>query len=128
MRTKKITLLLAVWLAMAKPALAIVYPQVALGGGYQTILIVNNMSNEALQEVRLYLYQGALQPWIGSWSINGTSPRMVTGDFHTGFLVLFGSTSQRYECDFSGVNVAVGISGPQAVDKLAFQNPCRLVR
>ena len=72
MRIIKIILCLAVWLCTAPPALAIVYPQVALGGGYETLLIVTNMSN-ASGGVQLYLQQGAFQRWAGSWSVNGTT-------------------------------------------------------
>lgn len=59
-------------LAPAAPAYAITYPQLALGGGFQCVLLVSNRSGAAWQGTAT-LRQGNEQPWSTPWSLNGAS-------------------------------------------------------
>jgi len=50
---------------------AYTFPQLAIGGGYETVLIVSSKTN-LNWEGRLRVRQGNNQRWVGTWSINGS--------------------------------------------------------
>ena len=48
-----------------------IWPQLALGGGYECIVIITNKSTRFFQPVSLSLMQGNGEPWSGEWTVNG---------------------------------------------------------
>lgn len=69
---KKVFCLFAAWLFYMVPIYARTWPQLALGGGFDCVLIViNKTSFEWTGEFRLY--HGNLETWSAPWKLNGLS-------------------------------------------------------
>ena len=110
-------LILSGWLAVAVRATT--FPQLALGGEYQCVLMVTNKTGAAWQGTAL-LRQGNNQAWSTAWAVNGvdrsgsttfdislaaggTAKFILTGDAsaRAGYLLLAGKTG------FSTTGIAV---------------------
>ena len=68
---------------------AVAFPQLALGGGYEVILLVSN-NGTATWEGKASLRQGNEQPWAGNWAVNG----VASGGSDFDILLTGGSTKK----------------------------------
>jgi len=88
--------------------LATTYAELAIGGGYECVILVSNTTAFAWRGA-FYLYQGLDQPWVGTWSVvnalkhtansfvatvpgNGTVKLQIKGDdlVRDGYLRMYG--------------------------------------
>ncbi|MBP1609136.1 MAG: hypothetical protein H6Q04_1371 [Acidobacteria bacterium] len=65
-----ISVMLVLMLASYANAQTIAFAQLALGGGYESVLIISNQVDSAWRGTAK-LFTGNRQPWEGAWSING---------------------------------------------------------
>jgi hypothetical protein len=59
-------------IVLSLPVAAVTYPQLALGGGYQCVVLVSNKTPFEWAG-KFYLYQGQKARWSGTWAVNGKS-------------------------------------------------------
>ena len=95
-------------LVLPLPCLATTYSELALGGGYECLILISNMKAIEWHGV-FFLYQDSDQPWSGTWSVvnaqkqlpnsfvavvpaNGTVKVQIKGDgvVRDGYLRMYG--------------------------------------
>ncbi len=98
---KVMRIFLFLLLAFPSTAFSITFAQLALGGGYETIIMVSNRSTTT-QWPRYKLRQGSGQPWNGKWTANYTELPVsdasffsIIADHQTAKIVLRGDSITR---------------------------------
>ena len=135
-------------LQLASPVEAITYPQLALGDGYEAVILINNQTEREWQGTG-QLLQRAGQPWATAWKVDGAqaganaSFEIKLSGRSTAKLILKGNSQlqvgylkilPREGFSRQGVNVSffynlvaggpvlesTGVSGGQAAKRFAF--------